>query len=220
MKTLIPQVYLTITLLYISISVTLVACNYKIDITQQVGNIASENIYISYFDIEQSDNLVEIQASLFKINHDSTSLRIIIPYDFEQKKISSIQDSNKGIPVLFDAGFNNKGCRADVVIEVGDLQEYKIKGELLSKEKLNDWVRKNILNYGKDPRLSESPHDAVFSLVFTPNQPLNNANMLIYQLVQAYEEFLFERADIEKTTIEQAKEKYPLNIRLTTDSNL
>jgi hypothetical protein len=108
----------------------------------------------------------------------------------------------------------------DVLIEVDANQVHQIEFEPVDKASLKKWIALQILNNGQDPALSENPQQAVFRLMFDKEQPFSDANLLLYQIVEVYEEFLKERVTVEQLDIKKIKERYPLNLRFATKPTL
>ncbi len=172
----------------------------------------------SYLDIEKISTVGDFNLIYEEKSRDSGNFQFHLPYDFDKQEIRTHYEANTGIPILgipFECMIYD--CHyTDVYIEVVPDQKHQIEFEPLDKTSLKKWIRLHILNYGRDPALSDSPQDAVFRLAFDKKQPLSDANHLLYQIVEAYEEFLKERAIVELLDFKQLKEKYPLNLRFAT----
>lgn len=195
-----------------------IACQTEEQLPAQVGQLTANSNSSAYLDVEKISNIGEFNLAYKEKSQHDKNFRFLLPYDFDRKEITTSQDIRTGIPIMgtpYDCLIyccNN----TDVLIEVASEQEHQIELGPLDKVSLKKWIRQQILNNGQDPALSDNPQDAIFKLVFDEKQPFSDANLLLYQLVEAYEEFLKERATIEQLDIKLIKEKYPLNLRFAT----
>ncbi|MDF9796324.1 hypothetical protein OKW21_001587 [Catalinimonas alkaloidigena] len=192
-----------------------IACQSEEQIPVQVGKLTSVSNNSSYLEIEKISTVGDFNLIYQEKSRDDGSFQLILPYDFDKKEIETHDRAKTGISIIgipFECLIN---CclYSDVSIEVAPNQTHQIESEPLNKTSLKKWISLQILNNGQDPTLSDSPQDAVFRLAFDKEQPLSDANLLLYQIVEAYEEFLEERESVEQLDIKQLKEKYPLNLR-------
>lgn len=193
----------------------LIACQTEEQSPVQVGTVTTISNRSTYLDMEKISNVGDFNLIYQEKSLEDGNIQYHLPYDFDEKEIRTHEEVTTGIPII---GIPHEcmihDCHfSDVYIEVATDQTHQIESEPLEMTSLKKWIRLHILNNGKDPALSDSPQDAGFRLAFDKDQPLSDANLLLYQIVEAYEEFLKEREIIEQLDIMQIKEKYPLNLR-------
>lgn len=193
----------------------LIACQPEEQTPVQVGKLTSVSNNSSYLDIKKISTVGDFNLIYQEKSRDDGSLHLVLPYDFDNKEIDTHDGAKTGVPIIgvsFECLIN---CclYSDVLIEVAPNQNHQIESEPVDEISLKKWISLQILNNGQYPVLSDSPQDAVFRLAFDKDQPLSDANLLLYQIVESYEKFLEERASVEQLDLKQLKEKYPLNLR-------
>jgi hypothetical protein len=173
---------------------------------------------LEYLDINHIRTIDEFELVYQQKSEKDEGVKFLIPYDFKEKKIIASQAGQASIPVFGVSLPCLLGCciTGNVKIEVGDNHQYTIEEEVLDRKSLKKWIGLQILNYGQDPTLSDNPNQAVFKFIFDTHQPLSDANLLFYELIEVYEEFLRERAIAEQKDITLLRDRYPLNIQLAS----
>ncbi|MEK6480607.1 hypothetical protein WJR50_23890 [Catalinimonas sp. 4WD22] len=195
----------------------LMACQPEAQHPVQVGQLSAVSNHSAYLDVAKISTVGDFNRTYQEKSRNDESFTFLLPYNFDKKEIEVSDEAQTGIPIIgisYDCVIHC--CKySDLIIEVASDQRHQIESEAINNESLKKWMRLQILNYGQDPTLSDHPNDAVFRLAFEQAQALSDANLLLYQIIAVYEEFLQERATIESLDIKQTKEKYPLNLRFT-----
>ena len=146
----------------------------------------------------------------------NSEMSYVVRYDFKNGEFSN--SSTKGIKLK---GVPYK-CLIYDCIERNTLrfyldENYKIRdfeNNLLSELQMRNLIKRNILNYGRDPSLSDSPEDAIISIFLTPSQRIDKINKPIKHIVDGYLEILSTKIEETGKPIEELIREIPLSIEL------
>jgi hypothetical protein len=195
------------------------ACKKETKLDYRVGDLTKVDYLSTYkeyklWDVNQFrslDSLIDF------IESSGGGNAYLLSYDFENQQIDFVSKEKSTLPVWLG---NFDLHRTNLTIYIRSDNTHIIRNQDdFTKATIKKWVFAHILNYGLDPTLSDSPEKAVFSLMLEKGQPITDANKVIYQIVEAYEQLLFEKASLENISTNKAREKYPLNLFISVDSH-
>ncbi len=137
-------------------------------------------------------------------------------FDFEKQDFSKTSDK-----VIKLEGFPYPclalDCNRRYGLKLFVTEDYEIEYDdkrLSSEKELKDLIRKNILNYGQDPSLSDDPQEAATELYLKPGQQLKKLGHILKIIADGYLEIINEKKiETSKSTMELMKE-FPLSIHL------
>lgn len=140
----------------------------------------------------------------------------VATFDFEKKDFSKTSDKAiklEGFPYPCLA----LDCNRRYGLKLFVTEDYEIEYDdkkLSSEKELKDLIRKNILNYGQDPSLSDDPQEAATELYLKPRQQLNKLGHILRIIADGYLEIINEKKiETNKSNMELLKE-FPLSIHL------
>jgi phenolic acid decarboxylase len=86
--------------------------------------------------------------------------------------------------------------------------------EKLNEQETKDLIKKNILNYGQDPSLSDNPKEAVIEVFLNFDQEINKTGHVIKLIADSYLELIESKKHETQQTTEQLTQEFPLIIYL------
>ena len=169
-----------------------------------------------FLDFEKINDIRTFNEKFWYADSLNDDFVFVAKFDFEKHDFSNTSD--KGIKLEgFPYPCLGLDCNRRYGLKLFVTKDYEIEYDdkkLSSEKKLKDLVRKNILNYGQDPSLSDDPQEAATELYLKSRQQLSKLGPLLKIIADGYLDIINEkRVETKRSAIELMKE-FPLSIHL------
>jgi hypothetical protein len=172
------------------------------------------NDKILVLDFNEINDIRTFNKKFWKADSADNEFAFIIKFDF--KKGDFKDDSDYGIKIeglpfsclTHDCANNNR-----LKLYLSDKHEILNNDlEKLNEQDVKDLVKKNILNYGQDPTLSDNPEEAVTEVFLNFDQEINKTGHVLKIIAESYIELVESKKNETGQTIEELTDKFPLRI--------
>jgi hypothetical protein len=169
-----------------------------------------------FLDFEQINDIRTFNEKFWYADSVNNDFVFIAKFDFKKGDFSKTSDKGiklEGFPFPCLALDCNR--RYGLKLFVTDNYEIEYDDKKLSNEKeIKDLIRKNILNFGQDPSLSDDPQEAATELYLKPGQQLSKLGHLLKIIADGYLELINEKKMETKQSTAELIMEFPLSIHL------
>ncbi len=162
--------------------------------------------------IQQLSSIQKVEQVL-SLPDTISRVSFLMPFNFRQRHFEEEHHFTHVLPLsVFNPhssanilNYHRNGLEFDVR---GRKNVTNRKGKILSEEQIRTIVRQNLLNRGQDPRLADTPKDALHHIYLKGDQPLQDAAWLLGVLADEFVEILKAR----QINTTKWNKNYPLHI--------
>ena len=180
-----------------------------------IFKIDSFNKY-EFLNLRDTDDIETFNKKFWKADAADNDFSFVAKFDFDKGDFS--EDSDKGIKLeglpyqclIYDCSHRN-------ALRLYFSDTYQILNdemEDLNEKQIKELIKTNILNYGKDPTLSDRPQDAITYLFFNLDQKISKSGQVIKLIADSYVELIENRRTETNLTRKQLIKEFPLTIYL------
>jgi len=166
--------------------------------------------------LDSVNDIENFNSKFWYMDSLNDKMSFVAKFDFKNGKFDkySIQGIKlEGLPYLcliYD-------CRKRNTLRLDINKDYQIvdyEKNVLDARQIKELVKSNILNYGKDPLLSDEPKFANISIFLDTNQEIEKIAMPLKHIVDGYLEILTTKEKETGKPIKLLTEDFPLNLYL------
>lgn len=156
-------------------------------------------------------------AEFWELEKDNPKIALIFPYDFSKVEFSNYSNYGiklKGIP--FDC-YTHIHCksRSRLKLFIDSLNHLTNDDrEQVTTNQLKNLMKSNILNFGKEPMLSDKPTDAIISIQLDTLQHFSSLQKPLFDISKAYLTIINDLKSTDNLTEKELLTNYPLQILL------
>lgn len=165
-------------------------------------------------DLANTDDIKTFNSKFWKADSADNDFSFVAKFDFEKGDFSGKSDKGiklEGLP--YQCLIHNCSDRNALRLYFSDTYEILNNDmEKLNDKQIKELVKTNILNYGKDPTLSDNPQEAVTDLFLNLDQRISKSGQVIKLIADSYVELIENKRTETNLTIEQLMKEFPLTI--------
>jgi len=169
-----------------------------------------------FLDFEKISDIKTFNSKFWRADSIDDEFYFIAQYDFQKGDFKA--DSDKGLRI---EGLAFRCLELDCYKNYGQrlylTDNYQILNEdmeLVNDKQIKELVKANILNYGKDPSLSDKPKEAVTLLYLRPEHRLDKLGHLFKIIIDGYIELIEAKKIETKFTAEKLAIEFPFRLHL------
>jgi len=166
--------------------------------------------------LDTVNDIENFNSKFWSMDSLNDEMSFVAKFDFNNAKFDKYSNQGiklEGLPYLcliYD-------CRKRNTLRLDLNNDYQIvdyENNVLDGNQIKELVKSNILNYGKNPSLSDEPKFANVSLFLDANQKIDEIAMLLKHIVDGYLEILTTKEKETGKPIKLLTEDFPLNLYL------
>jgi hypothetical protein len=169
-----------------------------------------------FLDFEQINDIKTFNEKFWYSDSLNDDFFFIAKFDFKKGDFSNNSDKGiklEGLPfrcLEFDC---NRGYVQKLYLG-NNYEALNDDMKLLNEQQIKELVKANILNFGKEPSLSDEPKQAIFRLYLKPEQRLDKLGRLFKIITDGYTELIDSKRIETKMTTEELIIEFPLRLQL------
>lgn len=169
-----------------------------------------------FLDLANIDDIKTFNSKFWKADSADNDFSFVAKFDFEKGDFSGKSDKGiklEGLP--YQCLIHDCSDRNALKLYFSDTYEIlNNEMEKLNDKQIKELVKKNILNYGKDPTLSDNPQEAINDLFLNLDHKISKSGQIIKMIADSYLELLESKSTETNLTKEQLMKEFPLTIYL------
>ena len=169
-----------------------------------------------FLDFKDTDDIKTFNKKFWKADSADNDFSFVAKFDFEKGDFSDNSDKGiklEGIP--YQCLIHDCSDRNALRLYFSDTYEIlNNEMEKLNEKQIKELVKTNILNYGKDPTLSDNPQEAITDLFLNLDHKISKSGQVIKMIADSYVELIENKRTVTNLTKEQLMNEFPMTIYL------
>jgi hypothetical protein len=169
-----------------------------------------------FLDFEKINDIGTFNEKFWYADSVNDSFGFIVKFDFEKGDFSKTSDKGiklEGLPFFCLEYDCNRRYGQDLYIS-DNYEVLNLYQELMNEQQIKDLVKVNILNYGKDPSLSDEPREAVTEIYLKPEHRIDKLGHIFKIIADSYIDIIEAKRIETKWTTEKLIYEFPFRLHL------